>query len=356
MAVSHVSIEGEVADDPCIGAACGAFEVVEDLHRPRLRRGRSRPGGEHRRNRVESVVPRSEFAFHAGNKVLHVAVPLPVMYCGTLTVPKRHTFPRSLRAKSRSMWCSARSFSSARSSARKRSVSGRVVPSGRVPQLGMSSQCYPPRGGASPGSRQSPVASQNQGSTCRDSGSVVVGFRRRRVDRRHPAVFPARQHDLKHLALMDRRSCLRNSVHEPFPGQSAVSENLHSAPGSLHLLSGGPQLEIGRGRSIPPACGCDPRLRRRGKPEFELGERRVRVGGHGFEIADELIRDVSDQAANVPPGTPGASYFARIERRASRADPSSPSRVSIAGPGSVGNDDLRIEADERVFREPRGAC
>src|SRR5439155_1711941 len=72
----HVSVHGEVADDPSVRAACGPFEVVEDLHRPRLRRAAHGPGREHRRKRVECVVPGRELAFHPGDDVLDVAVPL----------------------------------------------------------------------------------------------------------------------------------------------------------------------------------------------------------------------------------------------------------------------------------------
>lgn len=54
----------------------------------------------------------------------------------TSTVPATLTFERSLRARSTSMRCSARSFGSARSSsARSRSCSG-VAPRGREPAIG----------------------------------------------------------------------------------------------------------------------------------------------------------------------------------------------------------------------------
>ena len=58
---------------------------------------------------------------------------------GTSTVPGLQTRPRSLRARSTSMTCSARSFGSASSSAASAASSSGVAPRQRVPAIGCSS-------------------------------------------------------------------------------------------------------------------------------------------------------------------------------------------------------------------------
>ena len=58
------------------------------------------------------------------------------MNSSTLTVPCSHTRPRSLRPRSTSMRCSARSFSSPRSSLARARSSCSVFPLGRVPAMG----------------------------------------------------------------------------------------------------------------------------------------------------------------------------------------------------------------------------
>src|ERR671938_264604 len=57
------------------------------------------------------------------------------MNVSTVTVPYAHTRPRSLRPRSTSMTCSARSFSSASRSAAILTSSSIVAPRGRVPDL-----------------------------------------------------------------------------------------------------------------------------------------------------------------------------------------------------------------------------
>jgi hypothetical protein len=54
----------------------------------------------------------------------------------TSTEPYSHTRPRSLRPRSTSITCSARSFSSASSSSAIRRSSSRPAPRGRVPAIG----------------------------------------------------------------------------------------------------------------------------------------------------------------------------------------------------------------------------
>ncbi len=67
---------------------------------------------------------------------------MTVEYCSTAmnestwTVPKSQTRPRSLRPRSTSMTCSARSFSSARSPAASAVSSAGVAPRRRVPAMG----------------------------------------------------------------------------------------------------------------------------------------------------------------------------------------------------------------------------
>ena len=58
------------------------------------------------------------------------------MYWLVLTVPGRATRPRSLRPRSTSITCSARSLGSRRSSSASRSSSAGLVPRGRVPAIG----------------------------------------------------------------------------------------------------------------------------------------------------------------------------------------------------------------------------
>src|SRR2546428_7037689 len=74
-----------------------------------------------------------------------------------------------------------------------------------------------------------------------------------------------------------------------------------------------------------------------------------------MEIADELIRDISDQAADVPPRD--ARRFILCEDRTQGLEgPIRLDRLAVRSQdaGPVGNNDLGIEADEGVFREPRG--
>src|SRR5947209_5956101 len=170
----------------------------------------------------------------------------------------------------------------------------------------------------------------------------------------HPAVFPARQDDLKRLPLVDRRSRLPSRIHEPllvslpfrrvcaqfrprfvcfrevFHPRSAVGEVLRPFADMIHDHA----VEV--------------------EPELELGERRVRVDGHGIEIADELIRDVSDEAADVPPRDARRLIFCE-DRTQGLEGPIRLDRLAVRSQdaGPVGNDDLGIEADEGVFREPR---
>ena len=58
------------------------------------------------------------------------------MSWSTRTLPGTATRPTSLRPRSTSMMCSARSFSSASSSAASASSSSGVAPRGRVPAMG----------------------------------------------------------------------------------------------------------------------------------------------------------------------------------------------------------------------------
>ena len=58
---------------------------------------------------------------------------------GTSTVPGWQTRPRSLRPRSTSITCSARSFGSASSSAASAASASGVPPRGRVPAIGCSS-------------------------------------------------------------------------------------------------------------------------------------------------------------------------------------------------------------------------
>ena len=65
--------------------------------------------------------------------VLYVST---VMNVSTSTEPYSQTRPRSLRPRSTSITCSARSFSSASSSPAMRRSSSAVAPRGRVPAMG----------------------------------------------------------------------------------------------------------------------------------------------------------------------------------------------------------------------------
>ncbi len=61
----------------------------------------------------------------------------------TRTVPKAETRPMSLRERSRSIRCSARSFSSLRSSSASLLSSSSSFPLGRVPAMGRVTTLFP---------------------------------------------------------------------------------------------------------------------------------------------------------------------------------------------------------------------
>ena len=65
------------------------------------------------------------------------------MYCGTRTLPYSATRPMSLRPRSTSITCSARSFSLAFSSSASRRSSSTLAPRGRVPAMGCVSTRRP---------------------------------------------------------------------------------------------------------------------------------------------------------------------------------------------------------------------
>ncbi len=73
------------------------------------------PAGKHARKRSNGGRPGEELARDLGHEVRHVRVALGLEEPPTRTVPGLHTRERSLRPRSTSMMCSARSFSEARS-------------------------------------------------------------------------------------------------------------------------------------------------------------------------------------------------------------------------------------------------
>src|SRR3982750_2511308 len=75
------------------------------------------------------------------------------MKLSTCTEPYTQTRPRSLRPRSTSITCSARSFSSASSSSAIALSSSTVAPRGRVPAIGRVQMRRPGAAGGGPGER-----------------------------------------------------------------------------------------------------------------------------------------------------------------------------------------------------------
>ena len=137
MAVSRLPREVEVADGAGVGAAPVRLQLGDDLHRPDLGRAGDGARREAGAQGVEAGQAVAQAAGHVRDEVHDVRVALHVHELADLArVPGSLTRPMSLRPRSRSMMCSARSFSSARSSASSACVLRRVAPRGRVPAMG----------------------------------------------------------------------------------------------------------------------------------------------------------------------------------------------------------------------------
>ena len=129
----EVAVVAEVADRAAVQAASLALGRGDELHRPDLRRARQRAGREDGPQRVERVELRPEPALDVRHEVEDVAVALDLHVLADRDGARPATRPRSLRPRSTSITCSARSLGS-RWSCSARSASSRAsAPRGRVP-------------------------------------------------------------------------------------------------------------------------------------------------------------------------------------------------------------------------------
>ena len=103
------------------------------------------------------------------------------MFSSTRTEPMRDTRPTSLRPRSMSMTCSARSFGSARSSASRRASSSGVAPRGRVPAMGRTVT-------RAPGSPSTRTSTSGEAPVTCAVAEVELEHVRRRVDHAQRAV------------------------------------------------------------------------------------------------------------------------------------------------------------------------
>ena len=137
MAVSRVAGEVEVADAAAVHAAPGRLELLDELHGAWL--GRAGQGARREAGR-EDVVRRAALGARCPTTVLTMCITWlnrsTDMKSTTSTVPGAQTRPRSLRPRSTSIRCSARSFGSASRSAASAASSSGVAPRHRVPAIG----------------------------------------------------------------------------------------------------------------------------------------------------------------------------------------------------------------------------
>ena len=104
-----------VADHAGVEAAPVALELGDDLHRPHLGRARHGPGRERRPQQVPGADAVGDLAGDLGDEVRDVREPLDLEEALDVHRARRQTRERSLRPRSTSITCSARSFSEASS-------------------------------------------------------------------------------------------------------------------------------------------------------------------------------------------------------------------------------------------------
>ena len=128
----------QVADRPAVRAprASGSCSAISSIARrfgaPRQRAGRERHG-----ERVERVQVLAEVALHRRDDVHHLREPLDLHQLGRARrCPATHTRPRSLRARSTSIACSAAPSGRRAARARAAGRGPRSRPRGRVPAIG----------------------------------------------------------------------------------------------------------------------------------------------------------------------------------------------------------------------------
>src|SRR5215207_6546579 len=72
----HLTVRAEIADGAGIEAALVLLQLVDDLHRPDLRRTRDRAGGKARSQRIEGVMAGPDLSLDVGDDMHHMAVAL----------------------------------------------------------------------------------------------------------------------------------------------------------------------------------------------------------------------------------------------------------------------------------------
>ena len=194
----------QVADRAAVAAALDRLELVDDLHRAHLRRARERPAGNVARSASIAPTParnRPETALTMCITCEYCSTDIKVL---TSTLPYSQTRPRSLRPRSTSIMCSARSFSSASSSASRRASSAASAPRGRVPAIGrvvtVAAGDRDQRLGARSGDLEVAEVEEVHVRARVDRAQTAVDRERVDLDRRRPAL---RGHDLEGVAGVD---------------------------------------------------------------------------------------------------------------------------------------------------------
>ena len=197
----------EVADRAAVAAALDRLELVDDLHRADLRRAAAacRPAGS---SAARPSAPTSSRSVprHRRDDVHDVRVGLDRHErVDRRRVPYSQTRPRSLRPRSTSITCSARSFSSASSSSAIRASSAASPPRGRVPAIGRVEAWRPVT--VSSGSGEAPATWKSRKSRKYMYGRRVdhpqAAVDRERVERRGRRVQRWDGHDLERVAGVD---------------------------------------------------------------------------------------------------------------------------------------------------------
>ena len=238
----------------------------------------------------------------------------------TCTEPYSHTRPRSLRPRSTSITCSARSFSSASSSSAIALSSSTVAPRGRVPAIGRVDTLRPETvsSGSGRGAHELEVLEVEE---------VHVG---RRVDRAQAAV------DRERLGRGGRRPALRRHDLEGVAGVDVLDDPRHHR---LERLARHVGLELRLG----PGLGGRAR-QRAGEPLADLADRLLRALVGGLVLVDVGVGEDRHRVLEVVEGDDDVGQH---ERHVGQAD-----RVGVDGRQALdGAHAVVAEEADRAARE-----
>ena len=231
----HVVLEAHVADGARVDAAARRLELVDDLHRPHLRRAADGAGGKRGAQHVEAGEARLQRPFDVGHDVHHVRVALDHHAVGHVDACPSARRGRRRCDRDRPASRARRPPSDRRAAPSPASSSAsRVAPRGRVPAIGRSVTVAPSLRTRISGRRADHV----------EIAEVVVEHVRRRIERAQRAIErqrrrserpaqPLRKHDLHRRRRRRCTPCARATA-----AWKAVGAELARAPPSRRSRSG----------------------------------------------------------------------------------------------------------------------